>query len=261
MSTIFYAVQCCQCSTMQVKQRKQSSKNNKWTCVVCNQKQSARKVFAESTMARDLRPFVQSSNMSRQFTQNQQQHHEHALVSDVHECHTKRKDELIGPSGGFEPKVVTELPPELFKRPKMNKCNDASGSGGKENGGVYELQNCRPVISKRNTNKHVLSPADVEDWNCKLTMNKNTSHWSHLKMQENNESRSLQAKNVTLTGASKWNDYVTKDDNDGLRIINNKSRADNTEQWSNQTIANYEYETLTTDERVEDDIHPDFLQG
>lgn len=80
-------------------------------------------------------------------------------------------------------------------------------------------------------------------------------------MQENNESRSLQAKNVTLTGASKWNDYVTKDDNDGLRIINNKSRADNTEQWSNQTIANYEYETLTTDERVEDDIHPDFLQG
>lgn len=56
-------------------------------------------------------------------------------------------------------------------------------------------------------------------------------------MQENNESRSLQAKNVTLTGASKWNDYVTKDDNDGLRIINNKSRG------------------------VEDDIHPDFLQG
>lgn len=56
---------------------------------------------------------------------------------------------------------MTELPPELCNKPKMNKCDDASGSGGKENGGVYELPNCRPVISKRNTNKHVLSPAGI----------------------------------------------------------------------------------------------------
>ena len=96
MSTIFFmALQCCQCSTMQVplslytyiyiyiymfkytyllywqvKQRKNSSKCNKWTCVVCNQKQSIRKVFAQGPMAKDLRLFVQSFNMSRQFPNN-----------------------------------------------------------------------------------------------------------------------------------------------------------------------------------------------
>ncbi|KAM5562153.1 hypothetical protein ABKV19_017397, partial [Rosa sericea] len=163
--------------------------------------------------------------------------------------------------GGFEPQVVTELPPELFKKPKLNKYYDASGSADKENGGVYELQNRRPVISKRNSDKHVLSPPDVEDWRCELTINKNTSNWSHLMMQDDKESRKLHATKASLTGASKWNDYVTEDDNDGLRIINRKSREENTEQWSNETIANYENETVTTDERVEDDIHPDFLQG
>ncbi|KAK9943712.1 hypothetical protein M0R45_009313 [Rubus argutus] len=220
MSTIFFAVQCCQCSTMQVKQRKQSSKNSKWTCVVCNQKQSARKVFAESPMARDLRPFVQSSNMSRQFT-HQQQHHEHALVSDSHEC-----------SDGFEPQIVTELPPESFKKPKLNKYIDASDT---DKGGVYELPNRRPVFSKRNSNKHVVSPEGVKDRRCELTMTKNTSKWSHFMMPDDKESRTLQATKATLT--------------------------DNAGQWSNETIANYEYQTVTTDERVEDDIHPDFLQG
>lgn len=261
---------------MQVKQRKQSSKNNKWTCVVCNQKQSARKVFAESPMARDLRPFVQSSNMSRQFT-HQQQHHEHALVSDSHECSTQKKrrtdwtqyldaeddqrtemKQEDNESDGFEPRIVTELPPESFKKPKLNKYIDASDT---DKGGVYELPNRRPVFSKRNSNKHVVSPEGVEDRRCELTMTKNTSKWSHFMMPDDKESRTLQAIKATLTGASKWNGYVAKDDNDGLVIINRKRSADNAGQWSNETIANYEYQTVTTDERVEDDIHPDFLQG
>lgn len=52
----------------QVKQQKKSG--NKWTCAVCNQKQSVRKVFAQGSMAKDLRQFVQSFNMSRQFADN-----------------------------------------------------------------------------------------------------------------------------------------------------------------------------------------------
>lgn len=52
-----------------MKQKKKSS--NKWTCVVCNQKQSVRKVFAQGYMAKDLRKFVQSFNMSRKFTDEQ----------------------------------------------------------------------------------------------------------------------------------------------------------------------------------------------
>ncbi|KAK4253058.1 hypothetical protein QN277_010883 [Acacia crassicarpa] len=61
--TIFIVVQCFQCSTMQVKQKKKSS--NKWNCAVCNQKQSMTKVFAQGFMAKDIRAFVQSFNMSR----------------------------------------------------------------------------------------------------------------------------------------------------------------------------------------------------
>lgn len=99
MQTIFIALQCYQCSTMQapsslsfshfyqsfcsstpghklfffsrvqVKQKKKSS--NKWTCVVCNQKQSVRKVFAQGCLAKDLRKFVQSFNMSRKIADEQ----------------------------------------------------------------------------------------------------------------------------------------------------------------------------------------------
>ncbi|KAK2659130.1 hypothetical protein Ddye_005663 [Dipteronia dyeriana] len=62
LDTVFIALQCCQCSIMQVKQKKKSS--NKWTCVVCNQKQSVRKIFAQGYNAKDLRQYVQSFNMS-----------------------------------------------------------------------------------------------------------------------------------------------------------------------------------------------------
>lgn len=51
------------CILKQVKQQKKSS--NKWICVVCNEKQSVRKVFAQASMARDVRKFVQNFNMSR----------------------------------------------------------------------------------------------------------------------------------------------------------------------------------------------------
>lgn len=108
---------------------------------------------------------------------------------------------------------------------------------------------------------YVFGIAGVEDRRCELTMTKKTSKWSHFMMPDDKESRTLQATKATLTGASKWNGYVTPDDNDGLRIINSKRAADNAGQWSNETVANYEYQTVTTDERVEDDIHPDFLQG
>ncbi|KEH15761.1 hypothetical protein MTR_0571s0030, partial [Medicago truncatula] len=46
-----------------VKQKKKCS--NKWNCVVCNQKQSVRKIFAQGYKAKDIRSFVQSVNMSR----------------------------------------------------------------------------------------------------------------------------------------------------------------------------------------------------
>ncbi|PKU68703.1 MRN complex-interacting protein isoform X1 [Dendrobium catenatum] len=63
MPILFIAVQCVQCSTMQVKQQKKS--NNKWVCAVCNQRQSVLKIHARGFLARDIRKFVQEFNLSR----------------------------------------------------------------------------------------------------------------------------------------------------------------------------------------------------
>lgn len=63
MSILFIAVQCFNCSTMQVKQQKKSS--NKWCCVICNEKQSVRKIYAQSFQAKDVRKFVQEVNSGR----------------------------------------------------------------------------------------------------------------------------------------------------------------------------------------------------
>lgn len=54
------------CFLFQVKQRQKKS-SSKWTCVVCNEKQSVRKVYAQGPMAMDVRKFVQAFNMSRKF--------------------------------------------------------------------------------------------------------------------------------------------------------------------------------------------------
>lgn len=56
---------------MQVKQKKKSSNN--WVCVICNQKQSVRKVFAQGYKAKDLRLYVQSFNMSRKVVDEEKQ--------------------------------------------------------------------------------------------------------------------------------------------------------------------------------------------
>ncbi|KAL2622046.1 hypothetical protein R1flu_002251 [Riccia fluitans] len=59
----FLALQCFSCNAMQVKQAKESS--NRWSCSICNENQSLRKVFFSSDAAKDVRNFVQQANMVR----------------------------------------------------------------------------------------------------------------------------------------------------------------------------------------------------
>ncbi|KAB2603418.1 hypothetical protein D8674_004423 [Pyrus ussuriensis x Pyrus communis] len=125
---IFIAVQCCQCSTV-----KQRNKSNKWAYVVFNQKQFIRQIFAQGPMAKGLRLFVQSSNMSRQSAhqtqhQQQKQQEQDTLVSSDCSQETAKKERtdrtqyLDSKEGyGFEPGIVTEFPAKLWKKPKLNK--------------------------------------------------------------------------------------------------------------------------------------------
>ncbi|VFQ94987.1 unnamed protein product [Cuscuta campestris] len=169
MQTVFIALQCCQCFTMQVKQRKKSS--NKWICVVCNQKQSVRNVFAQGFMARDVREFVQSFNMSRQLADQQidlhPQEEPQTLISegqfqgngnnnnskkrtdwteylDFEDGSVEQEDEQ-STEDGMDTMIVTELPKAVFKRPKLS-----SNMAGSESDSQNRFW---PVFTKRNAGK------------------------------------------------------------------------------------------------------------
>jgi hypothetical protein len=60
--TEFIAIQCYQCKTFQVGRQ---TKSNKWTCKLCNSKQSIRKIYAVSNQAKDIRKLIQKLNLER----------------------------------------------------------------------------------------------------------------------------------------------------------------------------------------------------
>ncbi|KAA8522568.1 hypothetical protein F0562_013071 [Nyssa sinensis] len=319
MSTIFIAVQCCQCSTMQVKQQKKCG--NKWTCVVCNQKQSVQKVFAQGFMARDVRKFVQTFNMSRQFAEEQCR--DETLVPLSEEIdnqldpsnHNKRRtdwSEYIDPEDDrdgqveeergdvFEPEIMTELPKALFRKPKLNKDSTELDATDSE-------KLLRPVFSKRNSNRHVISQdkkqrkcqqttikgatskddedisrrcepmtskgaykwstymtqdnynnfADKESRKCQQTTAKDVSKWSDYMTQDDNNDLAEKApwrlRPTTVKGPSKWKDYITGDDDD-LQLKSGRDSADHRGERNHDVLEN-----IFNDQRVEEDIHPDFM--
>ncbi|XP_042494031.1 MRN complex-interacting protein isoform X2 [Macadamia integrifolia] len=235
MSTIFIAVQCCQCSTMQVKQQKKSS--NKWNCVICNQKQSIRKVFAQGFLAKDVRKFVQSFNMSRKFIEENAEAKALSPLplppppqKEIHNPTKRRSDwkEYLDPedfvddkqeekaTGGVsEPNIVT-LPNEIFKKPKLKNY-----SGGLDSGGA----------------KRLLKP--------------NFSNRKRVTNQENEEGKELQSGKAKGT-ASKWSNFLSEEDVDELLM--ERGKRDVRDPWCQ--AANLD--TAFSDQRVEDEVHPDF---
>ncbi|XP_078431379.1 uncharacterized protein LOC144703153 [Wolffia australiana] len=128
---MFIALRCFDCDTMQVKQQKRSS--NKWICAVCNQKQSVKKVFARSGLAKDVRGFVQRFNMARSSAERNDPSFsspDHQGGSDVRSDHVEEEDlcpvprtdwsQFLDPVEGEDPPdddscadlfFVTEMPP------------------------------------------------------------------------------------------------------------------------------------------------------
>ncbi|GLT71762.1 hypothetical protein SLA2020_437580 [Shorea laevis] len=273
MSTIFIAVQCCQCSTMQVRQKSKSV--SKWSCVVCNQRQSLRKVFAQGFMAKDLRRFVQSFNMSRNLSDHSQTPPPHSkyeeediaddrfLFKDQNkrrsdwseyldsEDHDRVEEEEIEGSG-FEPKIVTELPDGMFKKPRLNNCLDV-GEG--DSNQLY-----KPVFSKRNSSTKKVISQGKEPRNCQPLMAKGSSKGNDtMKQDEQEPRRKVQLPMATGKRVSKWNDYVTIEDDDKDLICAREIHfGDRMGRQTHDDIL-LDFETITDDQKVEDDVHPDFL--
>ncbi|KAK9740785.1 hypothetical protein RND81_03G059900 [Saponaria officinalis] len=268
-STLFIAVQCHQCSTMQVKQQKKSS--NKWNCAVCNEKQSVRKVYAQGYQAKDIRHVVQSFNMSRMFTddrkcQESSSGHfiehvegEHGTAveikagkrrSDWSEYVDFDKDSLepaylksqLQEEQMTEQKVVTELPEELmFKKPKL-KGNFTSSSLKKGGNPIY-----KPQFHKKTATKELTQTRGRND--VKFNVD-NGDHSTDISSQRLQKSKGI---GMTKTGASRWAEYMTEDDgfpgeeNDAAFLDNLRV----TDAYKEQNDG--------ADLLVEEDIHPDFM--
>ncbi|EHA8591518.1 putative UPF0544 protein C5orf45 [Cocos nucifera] len=224
-STLFIAVQCFQCSTMQVKRQKKSC--NKWGCVVCNQRQSVRRIHAQGPLARDLRHFVQAFNMSRSdgphpipppsegscFPMAAAEHGGGVNRGKRRMDWTEYLDPLgkqdEGCGGDEEPDVVTEL----WRRP-FPKCPPTAGDGNKP---------LKPNFSKKK--KDATHPQD-----------------------------SIESKggciSVAVKGRSRWNEYLEEFDgcSQGEECSNPTSGQ---EPWGRR-------ENMLHDMRVEEEVHPDF---
>ncbi|KAE8714281.1 hypothetical protein F3Y22_tig00110198pilonHSYRG00113 [Hibiscus syriacus] len=283
MSTaIFVALQCCQCSTMQVKQRKKS--RNNWTCVVCNQKQSVLKVFAQGPMAKDVRKVVQSFNMSRKFTDQNQpfdsvydidfEDDDEDGGGDHLENPKKRRtdwteyldsENRVEPESvlqeeeqgdDLEPEIVTELPAkEKFERPKLRNYDNDEGSD--------HHQRYKPVLSKRNGRTDSMLPAQNEKpfrqqqalGDTATSASKRSSF--RLRDAGNIVDSIRKIKPTTAAAAaakgnSKWSLYITEDEEEHICPTSSAQHLVN--KWGdgegNTESINYQI--------VEDEIHPDF---
>ncbi|KAM7514648.1 hypothetical protein LguiA_004231 [Lonicera macranthoides] len=261
MTTRSILLMCCEVSHQQVKQKKKCS--NKWNCVVCNEKQSVQKVFAQGFMAKDVRKFVQNFNMSRQHA-DQQSANQQTLVPQSEEIDSQYQsnpkkmrtdwseyiepEENEGPTylknegdqeDEFGKKFVTELPKALFRKPKLRNYSVRSDTDDGE-------KLFKPVFSKRNADKQT-RPLDMEKSKCGGTMAKVASKWRDCTKKGDGEiiadKEPISYQPHAVVGASKWSEYINEENDFADDVMG---------EWNN-----VEFEG-TMNEKVEDDIHPDF---
>ncbi|KAL8233346.1 hypothetical protein R6Q57_003124 [Mikania cordata] len=261
-------------SFSQVKQRKKTT--NKWNCVVCNEKQSLRKVFSQGFMAKDVRKFVQSFNMSRQFIH--QPHDSQTLVQQQTQ-NQKRTDwsEYINDFGIgddeeelCEPNVVTELPKPLFKKPKLRNTYSAACEDGKILG--------RPAFGRRNVKRKVNDPGEEPRTTVKENFKRVAENqYDHDTVDDCSVyGRSISMMTNIMKPNPKWNACAdgghgfidTGSSSVMLKLKRPVSKwnnyiDDNADDWQIESncegINHAAFETKVRDEIVEDDVHPDFM--
>ncbi|KAJ8420514.1 hypothetical protein Cgig2_007769 [Carnegiea gigantea] len=267
-------------SKLNVKQQKRSS--NRWSCVICNQKQSVKKVYAQGYQAKDIRQFVQSFNMSRKNADEQAalgyelssvghfvEHPEGTHVEEEYrakkhtdwreyieyeeDAHPAYLKSLPNEGHMFEPEIVTEDPEGLLLK-KAKLKGKFFGSSSSSGSGLDRNQIYNPRFPKRDANNEAcMSRVEVS----KTEANNNdlprnvTRGWQ----QEQQESlHQQQNKQMTMVkrGVSKWSEYM---EDENHHFLGEKAAfADDF-----KLNCGYDLQTDVTDERVEEDIHPDFL--
>ncbi|XP_021737559.1 MRN complex-interacting protein-like [Chenopodium quinoa] len=290
--TLFIAVKCCQCSTMQVKQQKKSS--NKWNCVVCNQKQSVTKIYAQSHQAKDVRNVVQSFNMSRKLEDELQEvpslgHFVEQLdgVQEAGQNKGKRRTdwtEYIEDKENVEPAylrsklseegmateaiVVTEFSEDLmFKKPKLK-----GKFGSNTSIGLNKNQSLKPNFTKRVQDECISDGSglinNVRRYSEEPEQNKvlgkmktGSSKWPRYTAKDDftegigrKQQQPNKSKGMMKANSSKWSEYMTEDD-DGCD--DKEVRAGFADDM--RLMCGYKLENDGFDQLIEEDIHPDFM--
>ncbi|CAN1793887.1 hypothetical protein LINPERHAP1_LOCUS20143 [Linum perenne] len=220
-STVFIAVQCCQCSTMQAKQKKKSS--NKWTCVVCNQKQSVLKVFSQSYMAKDIRLFVQSFNMSRKYADEQAPLEEHEVTQEeearVSVSRKRRVDwsEYLDPAD-YEPEETVEDGDEggdimvSTEMPKNARLRNGTYRDSGGDGVSFDDRFRNPASLKKNYNGDLVKASQRGAMKLEAKKLVDTERLNDSHSNSNKQTRTSQL--PTIAKASKWAEYINNDDDD-----------------------------------------------
>ncbi|XP_020098313.1 uncharacterized protein LOC109717061 [Ananas comosus] len=237
MSTLFIALQCIQCSTMQVKQQKKSRGNsNKWVCAVCNLRQSVRRVHARGPIARDLRGFVQEFNLSRAVHGSDgsdpipilrssgslapdgfgERHKRRMDWSEYLDPHEEEEEEAGG--GGDGVAVAMDLPPQNFENLSQK--------------GIKQTESFKPDFSKR----------------------KRSEEKGSFPGQNSSQPSGMGPKKTLETKVrSKWSEYLEEEDT---------GETFGREVCVEQSSRYYELrggkESQLSDSLVADEIHPDF---
>lgn len=240
-------------------------------------------MYAQGYQAKDIRQFVQSFNMSRKFSDEQagpslgnfvehfegnQDKEDKELKrrtdwSEFMEDDEKDKNPAYLKSNSKEEGLFEPESPDggMFKKPKLMGKYDSSCSSGLGDNKLY-----KPQFSRRNTNKATCNQQEVA-----LTKEptKTQSRFSRgpvcaeYPSNNNNLPRNVgrgwqqeqQKKTHIATmkkGASKWSAYMEEDEGDHFE----GHRAAFADDFK---LCHFDLETHVTDQRVEDDIHPDFI--
>ncbi|KAB1200098.1 hypothetical protein CJ030_MR7G008284 [Morella rubra] len=231
-------------------------------------------------MARDLRRFVQTFNMSRKFSDHPPtsfhgtklpvSQEEEDTTNDRFTCdHRKRRsdwseyldsenedrvkeeaeDQEIG--CGCEPNM-TELPEEMFKKPKLKPSFPRADVDEVDTDKQY-----RPVFSKRNSSTKNFISQDKEPRMCRPSRAKGSSDGNGYMTEDKEPGRKSQQPTATARGVSKWDAYITAQDDCHPEATRGRNLEDHMGPCYDDILL--DLETMSNDQRAEDDVHPDFL--
>ncbi|TVU35314.1 hypothetical protein EJB05_17199 [Eragrostis curvula] len=228
--TLFLALKCLQCDTMQVKPQKKSS--NRWVCVVCNQRQSVLRIYARGYRAADLRRFVQEANLSR----------------GRRELAPEPEPEWI------QTEAAAEEQQDEFPRKKkrtdwseyLDDPGERGGCGGVEEGaadGDNDIEVVTELPQERSKGRPRKAQFGVSE-----KRPKPSTHPTLPKRQRIEQGSSPYSLNATAKERPKWSKNLD------AYLFGEKNGSENSEQHRTELD-----ECATTEVVVDDEVHPDFM--